>query len=35
MILTKKQRKIVTIIIGIATVALVISSFLPFILALR
>jgi len=33
--LTKKQRKIFTIVLGIATLALIVSSFLPFILALR
>lgn len=35
MLLTKKQKKIVTIIIAIATVGLLLSSFLPFLSAFR
>lgn len=35
MILTKKQRKIVIIIIAVATVGLLLSSFLPFLSAFR
>jgi len=35
MMLTKKQRKIITIIIAIATLGLIATSFLPFIAAFR